>query len=153
MYGSIKNAIRAMLAHLFGSTISKRRTGPSTGQRRAAVYARSATVTAHRNSIARQTAAAVEYARRNELDVVAVHVDDGVSGLGIDRPGLGRLLDNVASDRISVVIVEDLERIARSPATLLDVYKRLTASGVQLHAREEVMDMSQVAFAAVQYGQ
>lgn len=39
--------------------------------------------------------------------------DNGESGLTLDRPGMNKLMDDIQNDRIDVVLVKDISRIAR----------------------------------------
>ena len=85
----------------------------------AALYLRSA---------AENPAAIVDQRRRCTLHASAqgwtvgdVFVDDGVSGLRDDRPGLGALRECIASGQVQVVLATERARIARDPAIIDDL--------------------------------
>jgi site-specific DNA recombinase len=94
---------------------------PSTnghGPKRAILYARVSTDEQARSgySLAQQLEALREYAAREGYEVLEEVVDPGQSGASLERPGMDRVRDLVAAGRISVVLAQDRDRIAREPA-------------------------------------
>jgi len=55
-----------------------------------------------------------KYAEDNGYRDVVVYVDNGVSGIGFDRPSLNRLQNDIETDLVKRVIVKDISRISRS---------------------------------------
>lgn len=54
------------------------------------------------------------YAALYELELVAVHSDEGASGKTLDRPGLAAALDDVRRGRATGLLVARLDRLTRS---------------------------------------
>ena len=54
-----------------------------------------------------------QYAKEHGFMVVEIYVDDGWSGLNFDRPDFNRMLDDIESGKIDVVITKDLSRLGR----------------------------------------
>lgn len=50
----------------------------------------------------------------DDLEIVASYVDDGVSGVGFDRPGFNQMIKDIDSGKIDCVIVKDLSRFGRN---------------------------------------
>lgn len=66
-----------------------------------------------------------EYAARQQFSVYDEYVDDGYSGLHMERPALQRLLRDVENGRIQIVLTKDLSRLGRNSgrlSLLLDEY-------------------------------
>ena len=64
---------------------------------------------------------------------VVVKVDDGVSGVSFDRPGVQRLLDDAKTGKINLILCKDLSRFGRNyikSASLRTTYSRCTTSGL-----------------------
>ena len=64
-------------------------------------------------SIKTQKAMLTQYAKEHGFMVVEIYVDDGWSGLNFDRPDFNRMLDDIESGKIDVVITKDLSRLGR----------------------------------------
>ncbi|MGO5085774.1 recombinase family protein [Oscillospiraceae bacterium LCP25S3_F9] len=64
-------------------------------------------------SIETQKSMLVRYAQENGLIPYEIYVDDGYSGLNFDRPDFQRMIDDVATGKIGVVVVKDLSRFGR----------------------------------------
>ena len=58
-------------------------------------------------SIETQKSMLVRYAQENVLIPYEIYVDDGYSGLNFDRPDFQRMIDDVATGKIGVVVVKD----------------------------------------------
>jgi DNA invertase Pin-like site-specific DNA recombinase len=101
-----------------------------------------ANVGADKDSLQRQKAAVLAYAKAHRISVVAEFYDAAVSGADpIEaRPGFGELLDRIEGNGLRVVLVEDASRFARDLITqelgVLVLIKRgvrvLTANGDDL---------------------
>src|ERR671917_55827 len=90
------------------------------GPKRAVLYTRVSTDEQARSgySLAQQLDALRVYAAREGYEVLEEVVDPGQSGASLERPGMDRLRDLVASGGVSVVLAQDRDRFAREPAYL-----------------------------------
>ena len=70
------------------------------------------------------------YAKEQRYDIVAVYADNGVSGIGFDRPALNRLNEDIDAGLVKTVIVKDLARISRSAFDISDWIDRVRGKGV-----------------------
>ncbi len=66
--------------------------------------------------MAQQIEALREYAAREGYEVLEKVLDPGQSGASLERPGMDRVRDLVASGGVSVVLAQDRDRFAREPA-------------------------------------
>lgn len=64
-------------------------------------------------SIETQRAILTDYCLANSYIIHKEYVDDGYSGLNFNRPGFQRLLEDVESGEINMVITKDLSRLGR----------------------------------------
>ncbi|HXY23559.1 MAG TPA: recombinase family protein [Candidatus Acidoferrum sp.] len=112
--------------------------------RRAAIYARISTDKQNPLSTADQERKCREYAQRNGITVVPGHVyfDEGLSGVGMDRPSLQKLLQAALSPAraFDVILVDDTSRLSRSTESVLSIYRKLHFAGVQLIAVSQNID-------------
>jgi site-specific DNA recombinase len=85
--------------------------------KRAILYARVSTDEQARSgySLAQQLEALREYATREGYEVLEEVSDPGESGAYLERPGLNKVRDRVASGGVSVVLAQDADRISREP--------------------------------------
>jgi site-specific DNA recombinase len=92
------------------------------GPKRAILYARVSTDEQARSgySLAQQLEALREYAAREGYEVLEEIADPGESGASLERPGLDRVRDLVASGAggVSAVLAQDRDRFSREPAYL-----------------------------------
>ncbi len=71
------------------------------------------------------------------------YIDGGFSGSNIDRPALGRLIEDIKNDKISCVIVYKLDRLSRSQKdTLYLIEDIFNPKGVDFVSLNESMDTS-----------
>ena len=70
------------------------------------------------------------YAENHGYRNVLAYVDNGVSGIGFDRPALNRLQEDIAAGRISTVIVRDLSRLSRRVFDVPDWISGIRRKGV-----------------------
>ena len=64
-------------------------------------------------SISNQRDYIMNYIIKNNLMLIDEYVDDGVSGTQFDRDGWERLINDIESGRINMVITKDLSRLGR----------------------------------------
>jgi site-specific DNA recombinase len=115
--------------------------------RHAAIYARISTDKQNPLSPADQERKCREYAQRNGITVLDAHVyvDEGLSGVGMDRPALQRLLSLAFSPSkpIDVILVDDTSRLSRSTESVLSIYRKLNFAGLQLISVSQGIDSRQ----------
>ena len=104
---------------------------------RCAIYTRTA-AGAPGNAVSQgaQWAACARYLREQPgWALVTDRYDDcGLTGLNLDRPALQRLLADIDTARIDIVIVDDIDRLSRRALDLAAIGERLRATGVMLVA-------------------
>ncbi len=66
------------------------------------------------DSLHTQRGILTEYVRSNGLGEPVIYEDSDISGTCFDRPGLGRLVDDINSGRVGIVVVKDLSRLGRN---------------------------------------
>src|SRR5271154_5199495 len=102
--------------------------------KRAAIYARvSSDQQKEENTIASQTAALVELARRQDFDVPDewVFEDEGFSGASLLRPGLERLRDLAAEGHIQAILIHSPDRLSRKYAYQVLLTEEFARHGVE----------------------
>lgn len=65
------------------------------------------------SSILTQKMMLEKYCKENDLVVSDVYVDDGYSGLNYNRPSFNRLINDIESKKVNLVITKDLSRLGR----------------------------------------
>jgi len=90
------------------------------GPSRAILYARVSTQeqAAKGYSLAQQLEALRSFAAREGYEVIEEVEDRGQSGASLERPGMDRVRDLVATGGVSMVLAQDRDRFAREPAYL-----------------------------------
>lgn len=80
----------------------------------------------------------------NDFDLVAVHVDAGISGKSaLNRPGLQAALADCRNG--SALVVYSLSRLARSTKDTIDISDRLNKAGADLVSLSEKIDTTSAA--------
>ena len=64
-------------------------------------------------SITNQKSLLLQYVKENNLRVYDTYIDDGYSGTYFDRPDFNRLLNDIESGKINMVITKDMSRLGR----------------------------------------
>jgi len=64
-------------------------------------------------SVSNQRAMLEEFARQNSLSVYDTYIDDGWSGTNFERPGFRRMIADIESRKVNMVITKDLSRLGR----------------------------------------
>jgi site-specific DNA recombinase len=110
---------------------------------RVALYARVSTEEqAERQTVDAQTEYLHRYSDLNELPVVDIYIDDGISGtLRLEqRPEGRRLLRDATKGGFNSVLFTRVDRFARSLAVLLDAHEQLDDLGVSVRSATEPFD-------------
>lgn len=110
----------------------------------AAVYARVSTDKQSPLSPSDQVRKCREFGELNGIYVAEKHVyvDEGISGVGMDRPSLQRLLREALSPspEFDAILIDDTSRLSRSTADVLSIYRKLKFAGIQLIAISQNID-------------
>lgn len=72
--------------------------------------------------------------------IEAVYADNGCSGGNLQRPALRRLLDDMQSDKIDVVVVHRFDRLSRSIFDLQTLLPLFTVPGIRLVSVTQPLD-------------
>jgi site-specific DNA recombinase len=120
---------------------------PSTnghGPKMAILYARVSTDEQARSgfSLAQQLEALREYAAREGYEVLEEVSDPGQSGASLERPGMDRVRDLVATSAVSVVLAQDRDRFSREPAHTYLLRREFKENGCTLKALNDRGDES-----------
>ena len=104
--------------------------------RKAILYARVSTDEQARSgySLAQQLEALRDYATREGYEVLEEAIDPGQSGASLERPGLDRVRDLVATGEVAVVLAQDRDRFAREPAYHYLLRREFEEHGCRLKA-------------------
>jgi site-specific DNA recombinase len=109
----------------------------------AAIYCRVSTEDQARNySIPSQLEAIREYATKHDFDVVREFVDEGVSGVILDRPALSELREYVRHRTVDTIIAYDPDRLSRKLVHLMILADEFERQGKQLHFVTQSMGQS-----------
>lgn len=89
-------------------------------------------------SIPAQQQAIKQYCQKNDLQLVDLYIDAGISGKSIDkRPEMKRLLADCKNDNFDVVVVWKNSRIARNLKNLLQIIDALDRANVEFQSITE----------------
>lgn len=66
------------------------------------------------NSIEAQRMITTEYAIKHKYNIIEEYVDNGYSGMIDSRPGLNRMIVDITTNKINMVIVKDISRLTRN---------------------------------------
>ncbi len=82
-----------------------------------------------------------QYAELNDLELVEIVQDAGLSGKSIaGRPGIQTVLAMIRAHTIDAVIVYKLDRLARNTIQCLEMAQLMDKAGVALHSISEKLD-------------
>ncbi|MFH1117281.1 MAG: recombinase family protein [Pseudomonadota bacterium] len=82
-----------------------------------------------------------QYCQLNDLTLVGIFGDPGISGKSIKaRPGIQAVLHLVKGKRINAVVAYKLDRLARNTIETLNLAETLDKAGVALHSITEKLD-------------
>jgi len=75
----------------------------------------------------------LEYAKRNEYNLVKIYADEGKSGTKMkNRTQLLRLLSDAQSHQFEVVLIKDVSRLARNTVDFLTSIRKMKALGIKV---------------------
>ena len=104
---------------------------------RAAIYSRHSTDKQNVSSSADRSASCEGLLAQLGAELVGTYEDPEVSGYRRDRPGLMRLLRDIADSKVDIVVCEALDRIARDGEDISWLGKKLSYHRVRLHTHVE----------------
>ncbi len=64
-------------------------------------------------SVVNQQSLLEAFARRRQIAIYGVYIDDGWSGTNFERPAFGRMLRDIEQGKVNMVITKDLSRLGR----------------------------------------
>lgn len=114
------------------------------GPKRAVLYARVSTDEQAKSgySLAQQVETLREYAEQEGYEILEEVVDPGQSGASLQRPGMDRVRDLVATGGVSVVLAQDRDRFAREPAYHYLLRQEFEEQGTMISALNDRGDES-----------
>src|ERR1700687_1899812 len=107
--------------------------------KKCALYARVSTPEQH---VENQLCDLRKFAEQRGYEVVAEHIDVGVSGTKARRPGLGGMMKDARKRKCTVVLVAAFDRMARSTKHFLQVMDEFDDLGIEFVSRRENVDTS-----------
>lgn len=108
--------------------------------RKAAIYARYSSENQRDESIDAQICAIEEYARRNNIAIVATYIDRAKSATTAERPSFQEMIKMSETGVFDTIIVHKLDRFARSKYDSAIYKQKLKANRVQLLSVTENLD-------------
>ncbi len=119
-----------------------RKRGNGEGSKKAVLYARVSTEEQAKKgySLAQQLEALREHATHEGYEVLEEVSDPGQSGASLERPGMDRVRDLVATGGVSVVLAQDRDRFARKPAYNYLLQEEFAEHDCQLRALNDYGD-------------
>jgi DNA invertase Pin-like site-specific DNA recombinase len=73
----------------------------------------------------------LRFAKEHGYENPVLYIDNGESGITLDRPAMNRLTDDIKSGRVKTVIVTSADRIARNIGLLTEWVSFLKGAGVR----------------------
>jgi len=98
----------------------------------------------HGVSLEAQAAKVRAYAELHDLELVDVVTDAGISGKGLNRPGLSRVLELARRGKVDAVIVTKLDRLSRRTVDILGLVEGVF-SRTELHSITDKLDTGTAA--------
>ena len=110
---------------------------------RFATYGRKSVYSDKSDSVDNQSRMCREYVDlrfSGQVDSFECYSDEGLTGANTNRPGLKRLLSDVADRLIDVLIVYQLDRLSRDVKDFANIYASLEEKGVMFISVKESID-------------
>jgi site-specific DNA recombinase len=101
--------------------------------KRAVIYCRTATVSeGSALALLAQREHCMSYCQRQGYEVVEVLVDEGQSGVRLDRPGLVRVRELVQAGSVDALVIFQRDRLSRQVSHLSLLYREFSDASVAL---------------------
>lgn len=97
-----------------------------------AIYARYSSDLQSDASIEDQIRIAEQRAEREGWSIYNRYTDHGISGASMMRPGIQMLMQDAASGKFDIILVEALDRLSRDQEDIAGIYKRTQFAGVKI---------------------
>ena len=89
------------------------------------------------NSIKSQINSIKNYCNSDDMELVEIFRDEGISGLKSSRDGLNRMMDRINKGDVDVVMVYNLSRLGRKLVDVVKWISSLEKKGVEFHSIKE----------------
>lgn len=99
-----------------------------------AIYCR--TALKNKSQIKAQKNHSLQYVKESDRSNVKIYSDNGYSGLGY-RPAFTKMLEDIKSGHIEMVITKDISRFTRNISDMMSIMDLLESHNVQLISLEE----------------
>ncbi len=111
---------------------------------RAAIYCRVSTLeqATEGYSIGVQKEKLAKYAELQSYEIEDIYSDEGFSGKNLHRPAMERLISDVKSGRIDIVLIYKLDRLSRHVKDVLELVELFDKFSVTLYSLTENLDLS-----------
>lgn len=96
-------------------------------------------------SIEQQKKLLLDYAHKMGYTETTTYLDNGFSGLTLDRPAMKQLNADIAAGKVNTVVVKDLARIARNYTSYNEWLNRMDKHGVTVLFRD-TPDLPKISF-------
>lgn len=83
-------------------------------------------------AISQQVMALKKCAAKQGMKVIGVYVDDGFSGITLNRPGLAKLRDLIKKGGIDALLTKHPDRLARNVLLLAQLMQEFQSQGVKV---------------------
>lgn len=80
------------------------------------------------------------YAEMNDMELVGIVADEGISAKSLHRPGVQRVLETARKKEVDGIVIYKLDRIFRNTIDALNTARELEKKGVALHSITEKLD-------------
>lgn len=94
------------------------------------------------NSLVNQRNILLDFAIKNNYDVVGESFDDNYSGMSFDRPGIHEIEEQLGKKTFDAVLVKDLSRLGRHRTETLVFIEKLLKYGICVISATENLDSS-----------
>lgn len=91
-------------------------------------------------SLDNQRAKIEAYCNLNDLQLIEILADEGISAKNLNRPGVQRVLEMVRRKEITGIVIYKLDRMFRNTMDALKIAESLDKRGVALHSITERLD-------------
>lgn len=98
--------------------------------KKVAIYCRVASK--NRIKIKKQKEILKNYCNENNYEIYKIYIDNGYSGLDVNRPNYNKLLNDLKKNMFDTIIVRDMSRLGRSIIKLEKVIKLLENNNCNL---------------------